>query len=953
MTIDMIMKQTVFVLAVGAGLLAAPMAQACSISGGDTRLSPAAWVSIVDTPFEADDRDSHLWVTLDGGNDLISVPAFADGADGFDFMVPADFNDPWVTKPDVTIWLSDGEMGCRIDGLSHEALPKTNLSAMMQASALVADNMRAIAASMGMPEADIRSVAEDGAPAPDGDGVLGALRDATDVTMMLIMARQTASPEDVEELKVMNAFIGQTEMFRRLSEASALNQEIYDVMVNLPDRGAAQALPPKLPHTPAPSNIPMPSNTKSSPQPASNYYKAWGKTLFDEVTRMPETDWREPQSAAHLSLMMRKQSSAEIGNSKAAGYRDTTGTVLGMGNSALSLMGGGGKVAGQAFARWADLLFLQALSDKLVDGIYPGEFVSIDPVGGPYSLSLETRPKDGRITELNVVTRAKGINPAKIAADIANQFAPYGKAAGALGKAGGRMARLGKKSASVVPQKVGTDILSKASQAAADSAKAARKARQDAVISSIESVAKQLIASKVGNVKDKNFFSKSVIPPFEYSPVNILDPGYHQSNLTDPSLLHWRTQERAISYSARQKGRTTYRYMVAPNKWGAQDKDTISGSTDILVGAEILSLSPPVQGVVPGDDVALLVELGLKDTGEANKDLNFEFSAPGFKVLDLKGPRIVKRDSHAGNGWMRTAHWVAYIRTGPDPASYPSTATVSLFDNPDIRATAQIRMGTIEPHRTCIDVGGTEQFIFADAENNPLSEVSWQLSGPGELTSNGFYMAKEGDRGTATVTALRATDGVEIGRTEFSVGCTCSWNLQFDGLETEGSSLGYSEVSLMGVEQFNILLLDGSASVPSLTGQGRLLNPDTISTTIQDGERTYMSGLPVSVNLGSILDTPNCVTPKTIREDWAVEGGRWLVGQISGEVASAEELTSGCVRMVKPYVFWFRIDLGGQKSLKTALENLGGDTAPVSLIKDLLKGEAAHTSLVGQCFPSN
>ena len=54
-----------------------------------------------------------------------------------------------------------------------------------------------------------------------------------------------------------------------------------------------------------------------------------------------------------------------------------------------------------------------------------------------------------------------------------------------------------------------------------------------------------------------------------------------------------------------------------------------------------------------------------------------------------------------------------------------------------------------------------------------------------------------------------------------------------------------------------------------------------------------------------------------------------------------------------PYAFWFRIELSNQESLKTSLEDLNGNTVPISLVKDLFKGDAAQTSLVGQCFPSN
>ena len=168
------------------------------------------------------------------------------------------------------------------------------------------------------------------------------------------------------------------------------------------------------------------ANVRQNAPTNSTSWNELPKLFFNEVTRVPETDFTHPKTVDQLSIQMQKQFSASIASDdKIGATRDFAGTLLGLGSTVANEAGGVGKGVGFAYSRASEWLFMQAFTDKLVAALFPAEFVSIEAVGGPYNLYTETSPSQGKIVAINVVTKSKGgVSVAQMLADLTNQFFP-------------------------------------------------------------------------------------------------------------------------------------------------------------------------------------------------------------------------------------------------------------------------------------------------------------------------------------------------------------------------------------------------------------------------------------------------------------------------------------------------------------------------------------------------
>ena len=301
---------------------------------------------------------------------------------------------------------------------------------------------------------------------------------------------------------------------------------------------------------------------------------------------------------------------------------------------------------------------------------------------------------------------------------------------------------------------------------------------------------------------------------------------------------------------------------------------------------------------------------------------------------------------------MRSAKWRVDVLTSANPEDYPVQLEASLFDNPDARASAKIEIAKISPERDCIDAGEAITFMLVDEKGRALSWADWGVEGPGRISKEGIYTSPVDAKGSVTVYAAHKETGTRLDTMSFRLGCECSWSVQFNDRTSEGRYIGYSEIGMMGMKQFTVLFPDADeAPVPSITGQGSILIPSNISVAVQDGEKSYISGLPISLNIGRALGTNTCIEPEIEGKGWSFEDGRWLIVDLTGRLAVDSEFTSGCIKETEPFRLRMRLDLSEHESLKPLLQDLTSQSSDLSDLGELYQTILSDQSLVGQCVP--
>ena len=207
-----------------AGILQLARAETCSLKDGSTRLEPAKYTVIVDTPFAEDDPDSFLYVFMDIDQELSIVPAFPDVDGGFGFVVAANYAQAWTDKSVTSLWLTDGDVGCEIENITHAALPRRP-GALHSLSLTMMGPPSALAADMGYSTQDIKQSQQTGVSADKSNPVMNHIAFGMSLFQYQAKLRRDAGndPEVSNILNVMDAYIAQSEIIDYLERGEILD----------------------------------------------------------------------------------------------------------------------------------------------------------------------------------------------------------------------------------------------------------------------------------------------------------------------------------------------------------------------------------------------------------------------------------------------------------------------------------------------------------------------------------------------------------------------------------------------------------------------------------------------------------------------------------------------------------------------------------------------------------
>ncbi len=864
----------------------------CEIKGGERALQPGSWIQVVNSGFDVDTPDSLLWAMFDFGDDQTVVPAFLVPKSGFEFVVPPTMYKPWEDKAIKSLWITNGEVGCEIKGLTHRAMEQ-NPRLLQHLIGLTGNNYAALSADMGFSQDEINQAVLNTASVQQNPVLAysASLFHLLPYFKELYRERQS-SKEIALALDVMDAYIASTGILDRLEELDKINQEFIEEA-----NTAGQLFSER--------HLLFASANRVNP--------LYDYSNLKTITRPIETNWAEPKSANELAMQMRKQYRASLANSthknlekgifnpnsltglKTSVLRDSAGTVLGLGGLLASQAGGAaGKPIAFGYSMAAHHLFMQAFGDKLVDGLYPSKFESISVQGGPWRIYTQKRPKRTTVNKIMVTTSAKGLNMAQLLVDIINNFFPYGKAIGSAG------AKLSAKVRSAALKKVGPKLGSRFSQLRSQSIKSQREALSS-VAEGTEALGKQVLSQQIGDAKFDGPLSAFKISKFNLPPINILEKGFYHAALDTKSTLlpSFTNQPTLLFYDAKKAGDAVLTYRPMPGLWGNNE---ISGTQLIQVDPDDLWVSPSTQTILPGQLFSVTVTHSRGDTRASDVDLDITLS-DGFKVSDLSEPLLAVK-----NG-TPIVSWVVTIQSPSDKGKFSGTILVKRFSAPNQQAKARVDAPQIYPRPFCVDQSTVTQFNLVDENNASFSEISWESSPLGRISKNGSFTS--GDiKGNSIITA-KTTDGVLVDELELTVGCSCYWRLDLDGMQDQGKIISSGGANVGPVSTFLVNFIDAEKLVPAITGQGTLKSPSTVSVTVQKGETSYLSGLPVNTNILSGVQGRQCVTPSNRLLDWSIHNDRWLSANIIGSAANHQELGSACIKNVVPFSLQFMLDIAG------------------------------------------
>ena len=99
------------------------------------------------------------------------LPAWSNNGGLFEFIVPADYVNPWQDKPIDEFWLTDGEMGCQLEGFTQTAL-EADPSALTALAMDMVTEYQTLAAEMGYPIDDILNIVENQKEPSESEPVL-------------------------------------------------------------------------------------------------------------------------------------------------------------------------------------------------------------------------------------------------------------------------------------------------------------------------------------------------------------------------------------------------------------------------------------------------------------------------------------------------------------------------------------------------------------------------------------------------------------------------------------------------------------------------------------------------------------------------------------------------------------------------------------------------------------
>ena len=212
------------------------------------------------------------------------------------------------------------------------------------------------------------------------------------------------------------------------------------------------------------------------------------------------------------------------------------------------------------------------------------------------------------------------------------------------------------------------------------------------------------------------------------------------------------------------------------------------------------------------------------------------------------------------------------------------------------------------------------QFSMLDESGKPFTGVDWSVEPIGSIDAAG-QLSVGSEQGETTVTAKNA-NGQAIDSLSITVGCRCFWSVNLDGLKDQGEIVTSGQTNIAGINSYLVNFIDATKLVPSITGQGVLSAPSSLSVTFQKGETTYLSGLPVNTNILSALKSnTQCQTPGHEKLVWSVYNKHWLRGSLIGTAATLEDFASACVQKTVPFSLEFMLAIDQKADSKTSVED--------------------------------
>lgn len=861
------LKATAFAIALT--VLTAGSAQAqfeCKVDAEGGLLQPGKWVAVTDTPFIAEGEGAAIWVYIEIDGENTAVPAWADDADTFRFKAPASLKSPWEEVAVDEFWLTDGEVGCDIEGLRRGAMRQRNgiFEAMLMGNVI---GMQARLRQLGI-DPETRVYTDTGAPVTDRDIIrpmMEAKRLYRDYKALESDAQN--DPDLSERIAVLNAYFeasGAAELILKNADA---DDDLARLFEDTQAQKGGHLRRGMIHRMRAPASV--------------------GATIMSA---------KAPESPEELAEMLRLQLGSSSANSPFASYfRDTAGTFYGAG--ALMLEVGGAKPVAKIYGAAAHTLFLDAMMHKIKEGLYPESFDRIEVVGGPYNLRLNEEPTEGELTGIWVVPRAKGLNVAGLIADAAINFMPFVKRGRA---AKGRIAK-----------RLGADpaVIKESVKSAVDVAKSAPKVfskngdelvqmTMKHVTELFEGFYKQAFGMVSGN---SNYGNVATIKPFTYPRVDIFEPGWYEARPEHYSFLNWNIDPapKSIRYSSKANGDTKVTIRNMPGKFAAANIQTIQ---TIRVQKPGILVDPMRKIVMPGTPIiyqAAVVGVDIMQPEQRR-----------MKVLTEEG-FIASNQGYATNGGLET---VTYrVETASSPDAYPSTVTFLSEEYAELMTERVIETPTITPDATCVPPGETIEFQALDEVGKPLSDAQFFLEGPGQLTRTGLYTAPARStrtKGKTVTVKLGTRPDAIVDTMDFTIGCSCEWSVNVAGLSDGGRMVSVSEMP-GELSRFTMMTMDGEKLFVGVAGEGPIRSPKTTNASIQAGERSFVSAEEFNFD-----PTADCAAPKARRSRWSLLGDRWLQGRISGEVIEVSELLRKCPP-IKSFTFSFTADLGGENKAST------------------------------------
>lgn len=650
---------------------------------------------------------------------------------------------------------------------------------------------------------------------------------------------------------------------------------------------------------------------------------------------VPKIDVKAFDTAKELSDAMIEQLDSESGNKPHVQiYRDAAGAMLGAGSALGKAAGPGGARLAQVYDASSQALFLWGLLDKLQEGLYPNELVDMKIDAAPTTLFVDESPEEGMVAAVWVTPRAKGIDLGKLAFDVAFQFLPvtdlvhirqgsarnlsrsfsYKAEADEIRRSIARHRNARPPSNAPVPRpldrRTGDRLMeleqSGGSQVARANAqrlvdRMTRHQFRDGMLMIPTDMTKPLILGNIINALP----DMSVVPPFDYPRVNILEKGYLNLNLSRAGVIDMTFSDSgSVFYKSIEAGRVMINALTAPGKFG---NSQAKAEQEITVRNEWgIALEPGLSVISPGQSVRLnVIWNGPDDMVLQHFNVNYDTDQ---KVHDF---RLSKAPVELPDGRLA---YTLDIKTVADGTRFPVNVTTSLRTKPEISARAVIRAAQITPTPICLDADSETQFSVALSGKETMKDLIWTVTqGPGKISRDGVYTApSDASRNTAVTIEARPSTGNGPAMTvETKLNCGCSWTLQAMGKTYSGTDVVVMDQG--GGSEGGHLIVVNDSELASAT----LASPNSVAVGARAAALISTVGMTAlgtecdgDENNDGICDErdppPEITRPNPISYYISTISKDYVEGQASGMAVVMNELPSGDRYVTKPVSFRFR-----------------------------------------------